>query len=486
MAKSQLQTRVLPPGPFWNRNDVRGCLARRDAGALLGLVRLHTGASQQTIGSAIDMAQPHVSAIMCGRRSVTALDTWLRVADGLSMPSQARRVLGLAASDSENEMETSWTESSLRVSDSSPAADMAREMAEQTLRDLMKRREAFAIGGTILVGAALTELLERWTAPGTPGTRRGGSTIGVMELERIEAATVCLRHWDERWRMGTRRKAVIGQLSEVSELVEHRQRPDVQQRLFAVMAELARVVGSMSFDSGDHGTAQRYYSLSLRAVRYAGPEHSSFGVRVLADMARQMLDLHHPEDALDITRLALDQAASLGAPPSVRALLRTREGWSYARMGRVASFERTVGQAQDLLAREEGPAPEWSQGFDEAELAGVVGARYRDLGRSLERPESERFALKSVEYISSALERRGAGRGRTLDLIGLGRTYAALGEGTESARSVRAALGSGPGLASGRVRRRLHDWYVESSALHKNPDTAAIRDELPLTLLATP
>ncbi|WP_249187744.1 hypothetical protein [Nocardiopsis sp. MG754419] len=350
----------------------------------------------------------------------------------------------------------------------------------------MKRRDAFAIGGTILAGAALTELVERWAAPGPRGAPWGGATIGAMELEGIEAATVCLRHWDDRWRMGTRRKAVIGQLSEVSELVEHRQSPDVQQRLFAVMAELARIVAAMSFDTGDHSTAQRYYTLSLRAVRYAGPEHAPFGIRVLADMARQMLDLHHPEDALDITRLALDQAASLGAPPAVRALLRTREGWSYAHMGRTASFERTVGQAEDLLAGDEGTRPEWSHGLDEAELAGVVGARYRDLSRTVEGREAERLALRSAEYITSALARRRSGRGRTFDLIGLGRTYAALGDGVESARAVRAALESGPGMASGRVRRRLRDWYVESSALHRQPDTAAIRDELSLTLLPTP
>ncbi len=489
MPKHVAHAFLRPPPPFWNRYDVRRSLTDRDAGKLFGLLRQHTGASQQVIGSAVDMAQPHVSAIMSGRRTVTALDTWLRVADGLEMPTQARRAIGLADGPEKHDHVEIWTEPSLHPGEFRSPSTTAGDIAEITLKDLMKRREAFAVGGRLVVGAALTELLERWLAPLAPGSENGRGSIGEVELEQIEAATVCLRHWSERWRMGTRRKAVIGQLSEVSELVEHQQSARVQHRLFAVMAELAKIVATMSFDSGDHATAQRYYTLSLRALQQAGPDHRAYGIGVLADMARQMLDLHRPEDALDITRLALDGAESLGLPPAARALLRTREGWSYAHMGRSEAFRRSVHQAEDLLAEGGEAPPLWAKSFDQAELAGVVGARYRDLSRNQRDPaKRRRYAEQSVEYIHRALETRHVRqeKGRAFDLVGLGRTYLVLNEPGESARFARAALGSGVAMGAGRVRRRLQDWHDESAVLHRDPDVAQMREELSNTLLPRP
>lgn len=482
MTKSLVGPRLCPPRDFWSRADVLRSLAERDAGALFGLLRQYTGASQQKIGAAVDMAQPHVSAIMSGKRLVTALVTWQRIADGLSMPSQARRTLGLANSDEEYSTGISWTESTVRGADVWSASQTAQDIVEITLKDLMKRRDAFMVGGALIVGAALTETLEHWLLPRleTPGPARG--TVGEGELRRIEATTVALRHWNDRWRLGVRRKAVVGQLSEVSELVETPQPSSVQARLFAVMAELSKIVASMSFDAGDHPTAQRYYTLSLRALHQAGPEHRLYGVGVLADMARQMLDLHRPDDALEISRLALDSADATGAPASVRAMLRTREGWSYARMGRPEAYRRTVVQAEDLLADGAGEwVPDWVGGFDHAELSGVVGARYRDLAASQDDPAARRrHAESSAAYITQALRHRSPSgkRGRAFDLIGLGRTYLLLDEPAESARVVRQAVELERSLGSGRVRRRLRDWYTEAAAHHRHPHVAEVRDEL--------
>jgi len=364
----------------------------------------------------------------------------------------------------------------------------AQDIAEITLRDLMKRRDAFAVGGALIVGATLTEVLEHWLLPKLASSGHGPSTIGESELGRIEAATVALRHWDDRWRLGIRRKAVIGQLSEVSELVEEAQPEPVQARLFAVMAELSKIVAAMSYDAGDHPTAQKYYTFSLRAIHQAGSEHRLYGVGVLADMARQMLDLHRPDDALDISRLALDSAHSNGAHQRVLAMLRTREGWSYARMGRTEAYRRTVAQAEDLLAGGgEGNIPDWARNFDQAELSGVVGARYRDLaGGQSDRGLRRKHAEASALYIRRALGLRDPAkkRSRAFDLVGLGRTYLLLDEPEESARVVRQAAVIQGSLDSGRVRRRLHDWYTESAAFHREPTVAEARDELSRTLLA--
>ncbi|MEU3017091.1 hypothetical protein ABZ635_06815 [Nocardiopsis sp. NPDC007018] len=39
-------------------------------------------------------------------------------------------------------------------------------------------------------------------------------------------------------------------------------------------------------------------------------------------------------------------------------------------------------------------------------------------------------------------------------------------------------------LGSGRVRRRLYDWYREASAFHREPGVAEVRERLSNTVLA--
>ncbi|WP_222932830.1 hypothetical protein [Nocardia yunnanensis] len=77
----------------------------------------------------------------------------------------------------------------------------------------------------------------------------------------------------------------------------------------------------MSWDSGQQATAQRYYVLAVRAARAAGD--SAFAANSLAGMARQLLCLGRTADALELVRLAQDQAVN--ATPTVQAMLRTRE-----------------------------------------------------------------------------------------------------------------------------------------------------------------
>jgi len=368
-----------------------------------------------------------------------------------------------------------------------PVSGTIRDIAETTVNDLMKRRDALAAGGALVVGTALTEALERWLVPARRPAASGYSLLGESDLERIEAGVAALRHWDDRWRLGISRKAVVAQLSEVAELAAEAQPAAVQPRLFLVLAELSRIVASMAYDEGDHPSAQKYYTLSLRAAHQAGPGYELYGVGILADMARQMLDLHRPQDALEISRLALDGARSRKAPAPMMSMLYTREGWAYARLGRVQAFRRTVAQAEELLdGGDSEPLPEWARVIDHAELAGVVGARYRDLAQGQDDPVAKRkSAQESVDYITRALRLRPPAqrRNQAFDLIGLGRTYLLLGEPAEAANTVCNAISLVGGLGSGRVQRRLRDWHREAAPFHREPAVAELRDELSRTLL---
>lgn len=93
---TQAHMPVSMPEWAWQREDVREALRLRHVGALFRLVQRYSGASQSRLAVATGLLQGRVSEIIKGARTVTALDVFERIADGLSMPDGARLLLGLA------------------------------------------------------------------------------------------------------------------------------------------------------------------------------------------------------------------------------------------------------------------------------------------------------------------------------------------------------------------------------------------------------
>jgi transcriptional regulator with XRE-family HTH domain len=96
-----MATALLPielPDWAWQRAEVRQALRARDIGAVFRYAQQYSGASQARIASAVDMTQGRVNEVINGRREVSRLDVYERIADGLGMPDDARHLLGLAAS----------------------------------------------------------------------------------------------------------------------------------------------------------------------------------------------------------------------------------------------------------------------------------------------------------------------------------------------------------------------------------------------------
>lgn len=86
------------PAWAWERADVRQALRARDMGAVFRYVQQYSGVSQARIAAAVDLTQGRVNEIINGRREISRLDVYERIADGLDMPDDARHLLGLAAS----------------------------------------------------------------------------------------------------------------------------------------------------------------------------------------------------------------------------------------------------------------------------------------------------------------------------------------------------------------------------------------------------
>ncbi|MEU5850001.1 hypothetical protein [Saccharopolyspora shandongensis] len=224
-------------------------------------------------------------------------------------------------------------------------------------------------------------------------------------------------------------------------------------------AELAEVAASMSWDSGLHRAAQRYYTLSVQFAKVSGDDN--FAAVTLAAFARQCFDLGQPGDGLELVQLA-QYGTRKSARPILRALLATREAWSYAQTGAAQQFRRAAGLAEDHFAESIGDETDHLvRGLDQAELCGVLGARWRDLAAARQEPKEARHAQ---EYISRALELRDPSyvRNRAFDIIGLARAHLITAEPDRACELVDEALPIAKRWATGRVGEKLRDFHRES------------------------
>ncbi|PHQ49693.1 hypothetical protein BLA24_23360 [Streptomyces cinnamoneus] len=347
-------------------------------------------------------------------------------------------------------------------------------LSEFSRSDLMLARRGFL--GTSLAlsaGPALIEPMQRWLVPG-PGREAADRSaerdrvrrtrLSRPELELLESTTVMFRQWDAQCGGGLRRKAVVGQLHEVTDLLQEPQPEDTSKRLFKVAAELAELAGWMSYDVGLHPTAQKYFVLALHAAKEAGDR--PLGSYILSSMSRQMIHLGRPDDALELIHLG-QYGSRESATARTQAMLYAMEARAYANMGQPAKVKRAVGMAEDCFAdcgTRDGD-PDWIRFFSEAELNAENAHSFRDLayvaGRSptyaqLARPKMER----AVELFSQDSEHQ---RSYALNLIGMATVHLMQREPEASTAPAKQALRIARQVRSERVNNRLR----------KTVDTAA-------------
>jgi len=238
----------------------------------------------------------------------------------------------------------------------------------------------------------------------------------------------------------------------------------------------------MSWDSGMHATAQRYYILALRASKEA--KEYAFGANILASMARQLLYMGRPDDALELIRLAEDGVKGR-ATGAVWSMLHTREAWAYAKLGRVQAFRRATGKAEDALAgADRSEDPYWIRYFDEAELAGVTGGRLLDLAQ--EHPDNPAYARDAGTLIDRALSLRRpeSKRSLSLDQAGLAQTYFIERELEQAVSAGHQAIDLAEQTHSDRVRLQLQELYRLAVPHQREPDVREFSERLTATLCA--
>ncbi|WP_433511733.1 helix-turn-helix domain-containing protein [Nonomuraea sp. CA-143628] len=337
-----------------------------------------------------------------------------------------------------------------------PTADAIYDI---TRSDLMLDRRQAVKALAITAGLPLVDPVQRWLSKSgnEPVTTSQGGRIGTDEVEQLEKSTNVFRTWDDSHGGGLARKAVVGQLNEVADLLKDHHPREITLRLFHVMAQLSKLAATMSWDCGMQTAAQKYYTLGLQAAKPTGDR--PFGASILASMARQLLYLDRPQDALELVRLALDGVRTT-ATPRLRAMLHTREAWAYAKMGRPEAFRRTTDAAEVAFAevRSDDPDPDWIAYFDAAELAGVTGGRYLEVSQ-----QKAQYASDALTYISRAcqLRQRSSMRSLALDQLGLAFAHLISGDLDEAISVGSTATDTAGQVHSDRVRVQLREFYLE-------------------------
>ncbi|MFD7295016.1 hypothetical protein ACFV9W_17170 [Streptomyces sp. NPDC059897] len=341
-------------------------------------------------------------------------------------------------------------------------------IGEFSRSDLMLARRGF-LGSSLALaaGPSLIEPMQRWLVP-TPGgasarpepesaTQRRGNRLSKPELDLLESTTVMFRQWDAQCGGGLRRKAVVGQLHEVTDLLQEPQPEETTRRLFKVAAELAELAGWMSYDVGLQPTAQKYFVLALHASKEAGDK--PLGSYVLSSMSRQMIHLGRPDDALELIHLAQYGSRDC-ASPRTQAMLYAMEARAYANMGQPGKCKRAVRMAEDTFTDADDwddPDPDWIRFFSEAELHGENSHSYRDLayvaGRSPTYASmAEPVMKRAVELFGKDAEHQ---RSYALNLIGMATVHLLQKEPEQSTVLAGQALEIARKVRSERVNTRI-------------------------------
>ncbi|WP_405597040.1 helix-turn-helix transcriptional regulator [Streptomyces sp. NBC_01410] len=172
------------PDWAWERAEVRQALRGRDIGAVFRYAQQYAGVSQSKIATAIGMTQARVNEIINGRREVSRLDVYERIADGLRMPDDARHLLGLAASREKRSGGAAFDLAAfpevVRVYASQGSAG---EEIQQQARDAQEL-DVLAVRGLGLIG--LNDSLLRACLPREQGGR--GLRVRVLLLDPESAA----------------------------------------------------------------------------------------------------------------------------------------------------------------------------------------------------------------------------------------------------------------------------------------------------------
>jgi tetratricopeptide (TPR) repeat protein len=272
-----------------------------------------------------------------------------------------------------------------------------------------------------LTGAALTQPALDWliAEPADHVQSTIGRRVYPQHVDGIDEMTSHLRRMDDQFGSGAVLELVKSNLRFVVDLLRnHRYDATVGTRLHGAAAELLRLGGWLSFDSGQHAQAQRYWLAALRSAHTAGDR--SLGANILGFMSCQAKDLELYAESARLAEAA--RRGYHGASPRVSAILALRVAEARAQTGEDTDVQSAIDQAYSALrdTPPEAGEPTWSYWLDEAQVNAQAGYCYTRLS---DWPRAQSHLLAALRLQEDSYSREGALR-RAL----LATTYANQGD----------------------------------------------------------
>ncbi|MFJ8163803.1 helix-turn-helix domain-containing protein [Streptomyces sp. NPDC096136] len=309
---------------------VREASRAKDYGKVIELVRKGARLTQTQLGQACGLSQSAVSRLEKRGPGAYATDVLAKMAAHLGVPAS---LVGLA---------------------------------DAAVRDGYDMERRSFIGG--LAAAAVAPALPALPDPGEGVGQAATLRLGTASYRRLDGATPS-RDLSE---------AVQSHLRLVQTVSRAAGDDQQRARLAAVGSEAASLVGWLSWDMGDHGSARSWYGSAIKAARAAGdPLLAAYQA---GSMAQFEADAGNGAQALSWTRKArgfLDERQ----PAVADAWLSSVEALAHAAAGDEAATDRALTRSRSLATRlksEEGAPWPWVFQFNEAKVAAArvaCGAR---------------------------------------------------------------------------------------------------------------
>ncbi|MFJ7204779.1 helix-turn-helix domain-containing protein [Streptomyces sp. NPDC098789] len=310
---------------------VREASRAKNYGKVIELVRKSARMTQTQLGQACGLSQSAVSRLEKRGHRAYATDVLALMATHLSLPAS---LLGLADA-------------------------VARDGYEH-----VDRRQF--MGGT--AAAAAAPILSALPDPGEGTGQAATLRLGTASYRRLDASTPS-RELTEVVQAHLRLVQTVSRATG-----DDRQRA----RLAAVASEAASLVGWLSWDMGDHGSARSWYASAVRAARAAG--EPLLAAYQAGSMAQFEADAGNGDQALAWTSKARTYLAA-GGPLIADAWLLSVEAVAHAAVGNERATDKALTASRTSVSRlrAEDPAPwPWVFHFSEAKVAAArvnCGAR---------------------------------------------------------------------------------------------------------------
>ncbi|MEJ3652048.1 XRE family transcriptional regulator [Actinomycetes bacterium KLBMP 9759] len=292
------------------------------------------------------------------------------------------------------------------------------------------------------------------------GHTDGPSRIGLSDVERLRAMRVVFDGLDGAYGGDHARDSLIQYLrGELPKLLRAEARGEVRRALFVAGAEMTQLAAWMSYDSGRHGLAQRYFIQALGLADAGGDK--SLAAAILDAMSHQASFLGRYREAANMARAARLGTQAMDVPLQTAHFFAI-EARALARTGDVADCDRAMAGAVEHFERVvDGEGPAWFGYFDASELAAELAHCNRDIGRP------DLAIAHASDCLGAAPEE--AIRSNFFVAMVLAGAHVDRGDIEEGCRVATEALAAGDALRSARCRTYVDEFKQRLARNRSNP-----------------